>query len=101
MPNIVQDIIPIATASKTQAQLNDPGITYNQGGVSYNDSRYTYGGVYNQSDVEPAVFTVSNVNPSITGYSDIYTAAVVLPGLVPMGLLHDLTYPVPFVSRLG
>jgi hypothetical protein len=60
---IIDDIKPKASAKRTNAQVNNPGITYNEAGVSYNDARYAYGGVYD-SDVFPSFLTTASIRPS-------------------------------------
>lgn len=57
------DIKPIATAKETDAQLNDPGITYNEAGVTYNQIGLTYGGVYGSQTVIKIQATAKDVKP--------------------------------------
>lgn len=73
---IISDIRPSGKASKSPGGVSDPGITYNEPNVSYNDGRYTYGGFYGFSDVVPSVSLASSPRPSISGYADIYTVFV-------------------------
>jgi hypothetical protein len=51
---IVNDHTPSGIALKTQAQSSNPGITYNEANVSYDNSLYTYGGVYGYEDMFPS-----------------------------------------------
>lgn len=101
---IVQDVTPSSTASKTQGNLSDQGITYNEPGVTYNEPGVTYGGLYGFSDVipnislssiplpinmitfpsPPIISLTSSPIPSIVGYADIYQ------GSVPVGQNQSL-----------
>lgn len=74
IPMWAVDIIPSLMVQSTDAQVFDQSITYNQIGVSYNDSRYSYGGIYKAGeDIVPLISIANTPTPSIIGYADIYT----------------------------
>lgn len=77
--SLVHNLKPILAGGTTQALVNDQNITYNQIGVSYNDSRYTYGGLYGFTDVRPLISLAKEIKPTITGYEDVYTQFVPPP----------------------
>ncbi len=92
--SLVASEIPRGIASRTQALLSDQGITYNQSGVSYNDLRYLYAGIYGFTDVTPLLSRVMNPIPMIVSAEDIYSAP--LPPQQNAGMLMGilgLTYP--------
>lgn len=75
-------IKPRVFAKPTLAQLNSVSITYNESGVSYNDSRYAYGGIYGEQDVFPSFTLSTSIKPRIAGYADIYTQTVNNLGII-------------------
>lgn len=56
---------PKAAASRTNKQLYDEQIVYNQTGFSYNQAGYAYGGLYGQ-DVAMLTASAVNISPSIS-----------------------------------
>ena len=101
---------------KTNAAVSDPGITFNESGVSFDDSRYSFGGVYGydvvpiptvvrnivasasmRRTVFPPVALAKDVRPTIAGYRDIYNlGGTTTPPSGNSGMLIGmlgLTYP--------
>lgn len=76
---VVKTEKPISFALPTEAQLSNPGITYNEAGVSYNDSRYVYGGLYGAQNVFPLISLVYLEKPRIVNFGDIYTPGGTTP----------------------
>lgn len=64
---VANQIVAKIGVGRSQGSVSDLGITYNEAGVVYNDSRYTYGGFYGVSDVVPIVAQAYN------DFSQIYT----------------------------
>lgn len=64
---LVTNIKPSLTGGTTQAQINNPGITYNQAGNSYNQAGLTYGGLYGAIDVKELKSFVQQYNISLLG----------------------------------
>lgn len=92
MPHARQ-IKPTMRIQRTNAQVYDQGITYNEPGLTYNEIGYAYGGLYEYAIV-PLMTVVLSPKPHIVTHSDIYTPFVE-PGEsagMPMGLLLALTY---------
>jgi hypothetical protein len=89
-------IQPLLAGTETLAHLLNQAITYNEVNVSYNDLRYSYGGVYGFTDVVPIIARVYNPKPRITHFADIYNAGSVTPPSSNSGMLIGMlgmTYP--------
>lgn len=74
----IKDITPTTIASRTNAALSDPGITYNEAGISYNELGVTYGGVYGEQDIFYGPVSVKNTSPRIKMFSDF--SGILNPG---------------------
>lgn len=91
---VIKDIKPTLRVGKTNTQIYDQGITYNEAGVSYNDARYAYGGIYG-FDIYPLVNKGVDIRPRIVAAGDFQGTAPTPPtgnsGML-IGML-GLTYP--------
>ena|ERR1051326_210620 len=47
--------IPSASARTTTQQITAGTTTYNQSGITFNESGYQYGGLYNYKDIQPLI----------------------------------------------
>ncbi len=96
MVRIATDIKPTFVIQRTNAQNYNPGITFDEAGVSFDDSRFAFGGKY-ESDIVPMIDMAQSVRPAIAGYFDIYTTVGTAPlppansGML-IGIL-SMTYP--------
>ena len=88
---------PSMVIAQTDAKLADQKITFDQAGVSFDDSRYQFGGVYNfGQDVVPILADAYPVTPHIRSIQDVGAIHPFPPGsltdtLLPIGLGY-LTY---------
>lgn len=81
-------IKPIMGVGRTSAQISDPLITFEESGVTFDDSRYTFGGVYGFTDsIKPRLVNAYDFGTSSSGSS------TTSDGGMSMGLLLALTYP--------
>ncbi len=75
--SLAKDTSPKLTGSRTQAQLEEQGYTYNQSGFGYNQPGAMYAGVYNyDQDVFPTVSNIDTHVPLIASFADIYTTFI-------------------------
>lgn len=58
-----QEIKPSGVANRTEAQLSDQSIAYNQSDITYNEIGVTYGGVYGAQDARIIVGQAIEVKP--------------------------------------
>lgn len=95
MPRISTDISPTMSVGKTQAELEDQGLTYNEAGISYNESGIFYGGVFGASLVFPLISMVASISPHMYGGDDVYTTINPNANYTPLGpgFLMYITVP--------
>lgn len=63
MSSLIKTIKPVAVANRTEAQLNDQGITYNEAGATYNEVGIAYGGIYGNTDFKVIVAKATDIKP--------------------------------------
>lgn len=70
---MADSFIPTGEIVSSQGNVENQGITYNQTGATYNDSRYLYGGFYGFSDFVPLILT----GDTIQGLRDFYPSLTI------------------------
>lgn len=73
------DIKPKAKAGRTNAQVYNQGVTYNEVGFTYDQANIAYGGIYDY-DVYPMLTRARNVVPRIVAVGDFQGTAVAPSG---------------------
>ncbi len=84
-----------AIAAKSEAQLYDQGITYNQAGLTYNEIGITYGGVFGAKDARIPISLAQAIHPTIVRSYD-QQGTVTIPPAGNSGYLVGMlgmTYP--------
>jgi hypothetical protein len=93
--SIIFNTNPVVVVGKTNAQLHDQGITYNESGLTYDEVGYAYGGVYGH-DIQKIMSIASNKKPTTIYFTDaggiqVSHGTVVLEKGMLIGIL-GLTY---------
>lgn len=94
-----QSPIPVMRVGRTEANIHNPGITYNESGIAYNEVGYAYGGRYGD-DYYPIIARASDISPHIRFGADFagttaQHGTIVLHRGMPMGpgFFMYITYP--------
>lgn len=78
-----QTPIPVMRVGRTEANIHNPGITYNESGIAYNEVGYAYGGRYGD-DYYPIIARATDISPRIRFGAD-FSGTVSQHGTVTLG----------------